>query len=452
MRRFYRCMAVVALCISCGSVLAQERALSVRERTSMPANEARIALVIGNAAYSDAPLKNPANDANDIAAALRNLGFVVAIKTDAKRTEMKQLLREFSAKIKNGGVGLVYYAGHGVQSSNGRNYLIPVDADVESEAELEDESVDLNLVLRYMEEAGNRVNILILDACRNNPYARSFRSASRGLAQVDAPSGTWIAYATAPGSVASDGVGRNGLYTQYLLDSLKDSDSEIERVFKRVRKGVFQATGGKQIPWESSSLIGDFAFNAKSSATPRAQESQPAFNPMAFELAFWNEIKDRKNPDEYRAYLEQYPNGQFSKLARARLTELTQPAAPREIQDPARVLLGSWSGAYKYDTTRKPGVPFKMTIVSVNDSRFDGLISEPATFGNGSSRFLFAKLTGSVDGSRVRFVKTYDGTGGVSHSVNYQGVLDTETGQVNGGWSIGSPSGRTTGSFALKRD
>ena len=227
---------------------------------AQPAAEPRVALVIGNGGYDFDRLKNPVNDAIDMAEALKPFGFKVILRTDATQRQMKRALRDFRAELSRGGVGLFYYAGHGVQS-RGRNYLIPVGADIERESDIEDESVDANLVLAYMEEAGTRVNIVILDACRNNPFSRSFRSANRGLAIMETVAkGTFIAYSTAPGSVASDGEGRNGLYTKHLLTSLREPDSDIERVFKRVRSGVADETRNLQIPWDSSSLLGDFRF------------------------------------------------------------------------------------------------------------------------------------------------------------------------------------------------
>ena len=231
-----------------------------RNKSAGPPNEVRRALVIGNAAYKDDPLLNPVNDAGDFARTLESLGFQVTLKTNVSQKQMKQAIREFGQALKTGGgVGLFYFAGHGVQS-RGRNYLIPVGASIESEAEIEDESVDANLVLSHMDEAKNRVNIVVMDACRNNPYARSFRSANRGLAPMDAATGSFIAFATAPGSVAADGMGRNGIFTKHLLESLKRPDAEIERVFKRARQDVVLETRGRQTPWESSSLIGDFSF------------------------------------------------------------------------------------------------------------------------------------------------------------------------------------------------
>jgi uncharacterized caspase-like protein len=231
------------------------------------ASEHRTALVIGNGAYTKAPpLKNPPNDARDMAATLKTLGFDVTSGINVNQREMKRLIREFGQKLKAGGSGLFYYAGHGVQSK-GRNYLIPVDADIQSEAEVEDAAVDASLVLNFMDDAQNGLNIVILDACRNNPFSRSFRSATDGLAQVDAPTGTLIAYATSPGRVASDGTGQNGLYTSELLKQMRVPGLSATEMFMRVRAEVMKRTSNKQVPWEASSLVGTFYFSLAKSTT-----------------------------------------------------------------------------------------------------------------------------------------------------------------------------------------
>jgi cytochrome c-type biogenesis protein CcmH/NrfG len=251
----------------------QQRQLIPEESSS----KRRVALVIGNSAYETAPLRNPINDASDMAQALRELGFDVINKENLNRNDMKRAIRAFGEKLRGGGVGLFYYAGHGVQVK-GINYLVPVDAKVESEEEIEYECLDTGLVLAQMESAGNSMNIVILDACRNNPFARSFRSTSRGLAPLDAPSGTLVAYATAPGSIASDGGERNGLYTQELLKNMRTPKLSVEEVFKRVRIALRNKTQGKQTPWESSSLVGDFYFLEDTPvAQPRTRDAYGYF-------------------------------------------------------------------------------------------------------------------------------------------------------------------------------
>lgn len=219
----------------------------------------RSALVIGNSAYTTAPLKNPVNDARAMAQLLRSLDFDVAYYENQSQNDMKRSIRAFGEQTKNSRIRLFYYAGHGIQV-NGENYLIPVDADFDEEQEVEYETINVGFVLAQLREGQDNLNIVILDACRNNPFARSFRSATRGLASINAPSGTLIAYATAPGSVAADGEGTNGVYTGELLRYMRVPSMSIEEVFKQVRISVRSKTQGKQIPWEASSLIGDFSF------------------------------------------------------------------------------------------------------------------------------------------------------------------------------------------------
>jgi len=246
--------------------------------------ERRTALIIGNGAYKDFPLKNPANDATDMAALLRRQGFDVTLLTNANKAKMVDAVREFGMKLRQGGVGLFFFAGHGLQI-RGENYLVPVGARVEAEAEAEFECLEANRVLRMMEDAKNDLNIVILDACRNNPFARSFRSADRGLAQMNAPTGSLVAFATAPGSVAADGEGRNGLYTGYLLRHMAEPGVPVLQMLMRVRNDVLKASGRKQTPWESSSLTGDFFFAGQqaasaapvvASAPPPAPVARPA--------------------------------------------------------------------------------------------------------------------------------------------------------------------------------
>lgn len=246
--------------------------------------EQRVALVIGNDAYEAAPLRNPVNDARGMARILSQLGFQVTQRENLGQKEMKQEIQAFGQKLMKGGVGLFYYAGHGMQV-NGRNYLIPVGARIEHEKQVEFESVDMGAMLAEMEHARNRMNIVILDACRDNPFARSFRSTMQGLASVNAPTGTLIAYATAPGSVANDGPSAHGIYTGELVKVIQRPGLRIEDVFKQVRSAVREATQGKQIPWESSSLEGDFFFRAPSQEPPRiavtGKEPAPSVAPIA---------------------------------------------------------------------------------------------------------------------------------------------------------------------------
>lgn len=220
----------------------------------------RVALVVGNSDYQIGPLTNPVNDARAMKNALEKTGFEVLYHENiSSKDNFTRAVRAFGQKLQNGEVGLFYFAGHGLQVK-GINYLVPINAEVLYETEVEYECLDVGFVLAQMEAANNRMNIVILDACRNNPFARSFRSADRGLATMMAPTGTLIAYATAPGSVAADGSGANGLYTEKILKQLDNPGLKIEEVFKNVRAEVVQESNNRQVPWEASSLIGDFYF------------------------------------------------------------------------------------------------------------------------------------------------------------------------------------------------
>jgi hypothetical protein len=224
------------------------------------ATERRIALVIGNSAYTSGPLKNPVNDATAMATQLQKLGFTVTLKKNANLREMEDALTDFGDRLKRGGVGLFFYAGHGIQVG-GSNYLVPIGARINREVDIKYETLDAGKILDEMASANNGLNIVIFDACRDNPYSRSFRNASRGLAIVsNAPVGTFISYSTSPGNVASDGDGRNSPYTQALLWYMKEPGLTIEQVFKGARAKLGKDTGGKQIPWELSSLQGEFYF------------------------------------------------------------------------------------------------------------------------------------------------------------------------------------------------
>ena len=214
----------------------------------------RTALVIGNSDYKSAPLRNPVNDAQDVAKALRSMNFDVIERLNASEKEMVLAVDDFYKRLKRADVGVFYFAGHGMQVQ-GVNYLIPVKAKVSSETDLQFEAVAAGRVLGKMRAAGNKLNIVILDACRDNPFKRSFRSESKGLAQMDAPKGTIIAYATSPGSVAADGSGRNGVYTKHLLKSLGSSGMSVYDLFRETGLGVMQETGEKQIPWVSSTPV-----------------------------------------------------------------------------------------------------------------------------------------------------------------------------------------------------
>ena len=242
---------------------------------------ARTALVIGNGAYTNlSALANPSNDARDMASSLTALGFEVQLLVDASHESIEDAVLDFGEKLhKGGGVGLFYYAGHGVQDQ-GRNYLIPVEANIRRATQLKRKAVDVGWVLDEMAAANNGLNMVILDACRDNPFAE-FRSADRGLAKMEGPKGTFIAYATAPGDVAADGEGRNGLFTKHLLSAMQQPDQPVELAFKDVVKAVSDESRGRQTPFITSSLTGDFYFNQQSlsSTIPATKPKTPASTP-----------------------------------------------------------------------------------------------------------------------------------------------------------------------------
>jgi hypothetical protein len=242
------------------------------------AAETRVALVIGNAAYKEAPLANPVNDAGAMAQALREAGFQVRLLSNADHRATLTALREFGDRLRMAQVGVFYFAGHGMQIK-GRNYLIPVGAEILREDEVAYAALDAQAVLDKMESAGNVTNLMILDACRNNPFARSFRSAQQGLAQMDAPVGTLVAFATSPGSVASDGSGQHGLYTDHLLRAMRLPGAKVEDVFKKVRAAVRRDSGGKQVPWEATSLEGDLVLFPAATVPAPAPAAAPALRP-----------------------------------------------------------------------------------------------------------------------------------------------------------------------------
>ena len=290
--------------------------------------DVRVALVVGNAAYAGAlALKNPTNDATAMAAALKDLGFTVIEARDASRAQMEDGVKQLFASLKGKqGVGLLYYAGHGLQVDM-RNYMVPVDARLQSAKDVPGQTLDVADVLDAMKAAGTRMNIVVLDACRNNPFKDK---SGNGLAPVDAPAGTLLAYATAPGNVAEDGTGSNGLYTKHLLAELQKPVG-IENVFKRVRLNVRQESRGRQIPWESTSLEDDFYFKRDAAAVKPSPAQRN--NDYVEQKAAWDKIKDSKNADDFYAFLAAFPSGMLSEIALFKLERLA--ATPLTVQPPA---------------------------------------------------------------------------------------------------------------------
>lgn len=277
----FELLGMVLLLATIGSPLLAQQRGQTAVKPSVVA-EPRIALVIGNGTYAEAPLNNPVNDARDMTRVLKDVGFEVISGENMDKKAMLNAIEDFGNRLKRGGVGLFYFAGHGMQVK-GENYLIPVQAVIKKELDVETEAVQLTRVLNEIDEAKNRLNIVILDACRNNPFPRKDRSSAAGLGRVEAPIGTLIAYATNPGNTASDGNGRNGLYTESLLSVIRSPNLKVEDVFKRVRTQVRQKSDGNQVPWESSSIEGDFYFFYDGAVPTPAPVTFPTIEPQNYE-------------------------------------------------------------------------------------------------------------------------------------------------------------------------
>jgi len=331
----------------------------------------KIALVLGNSRYAHArALVNPGNDAAAISDVLRKTGFAVTVALDATQEQMNSAIRTYvEALATSKAVGLFYFAGHGLQLA-WRNYLVPVDAAVRSTEDIPRSCVDLTALMAGINKAANPMNVVVLDACRDNPFGSAASADGRGLArpdapaaaapqrgatatgpglsQMDAPQGTLLAYATAPGNVASDGDGVNGLYTEHLLREIVQPEAKIEDIFKRVRLQVRRRTNGRQIPWESTSLEEDFYFVPPKALAQVAQAEaerarvQPtaahkrdlalAEQQFSQELALWEKIRDTRAPGPLEDYLLRYPSGRFAELAQLRLDQLLAQQGEQRIE------------------------------------------------------------------------------------------------------------------------
>jgi hypothetical protein len=314
--------------VSYPAVLPIQQSNRQLERTSSSVvHERRTALVIGNGYVKVSLLKNPANDATLVATILKNLGFEVLVGINKSQREMRQLIRDFGQRLRDsGGIGLFYFAGHGVQS-NGNNYLIPIDADIQNEADVEDVGIDLNYVLNTMKIGQGALNIVILDACRNNPFSQGSRSARAGLASVKAPSGTLIAYATAPDSTAADGESGNSPYTEELTGQMQAPGLVLETMFRKVTERVSARTGGRQEPWISDNHKGEFFF--KNAVATSGFIDKAKIDPVAVEREHWETIRNSTNVEDYKNYLQTYPAGAFAAIARAKISQIKSAANAR---------------------------------------------------------------------------------------------------------------------------
>ncbi|MEK6664654.1 MAG: caspase family protein [Pseudomonadota bacterium] len=309
-RRFLQTLAAIPPALLAGPSLS----------ATASADPSRLALVFGNSAYRDAPLTNPGNDARAMSGLLNQAGFTVDSHLDATRTSMIAAIEKFGAAIQRPETKQVvfYYAGHGVQL-DWRNYLLPVDAVVEKADQLKQRCVDLGMLLGQLGKAKDKTFIIMLDACRNNPFGRVYKPQRRGLSQFDAPVGSLLAYATSPGNVASDGTGKNGLYTENLIRELSQRNTRIEDALKRVRLNVRLSSYGEQIPWETTSLESDvFLFNEGQKKLSDAELEKL----IEADLAEWARIKSSRKIDDWVDYLHKYPNGRFAEIGQVRLARL----------------------------------------------------------------------------------------------------------------------------------
>ena len=282
----------------------------------------RIALVIGNARYTQVPLRNPVHDARAMTSLLQRAGFQVDQRLDATRDELRDAARRFSAAIGQPQVqlALLYYAGHGVQL-DWRNYLLPVGSNVRNADDLRREAVDVSEFVQAMQQNNSQKSLLvILDACRDNPFGADYRPAAPGLTQFDAPAGSLLAYATGPGKVAMDGAGINGLYTSHLLKEMAVEGARLDDIFKRVRLGVWMASRGQQVPWELSSLFTEDVYlypTKRQQLTEAERESL-----LDEELRRWAQVKTSNAIDPLVDFIRQFPSGSTSEIAQARLSRM----------------------------------------------------------------------------------------------------------------------------------
>lgn len=292
----------------------------------------RIALVIGNSAYENVGLlPNTVNDAELMTSALESSGFEVIKIIDADLKTMRKAMLDFGRALRGGAeASLFYYAGHGVQV-NGENFLLPVSADIKDQEEIEFEGINVNAFLRVMKSSDSDVNIVVLDSCRNNPFAGSFRSVSRGLAPVRAPRGTYIAYATAPGDVAYDGKGKNSYYTAALAKAISTPGLEIAHVFRKTRESVILETDEKQIPWESSSITGEFFFTE-----PTSSPEDSAARKEIIAAKMWRTVSENESIEKLQKFIRQHADTTFAKLARERIQRLENRTERVAVNAPTR--------------------------------------------------------------------------------------------------------------------
>jgi uncharacterized caspase-like protein len=378
-------------------------ALSCLTNSGPALADKRVALVVGNSAYVNVPrLSNPANDARLMADTLRSLGFTLVgggAQFDLDKTRFDNAVQDFGNQLQGADVGLFYFAGHGVQV-RGANYLVPIGANPTREADVDFQMLDTNLVLRQMEGAGTKLNLVILDACRNNPFGgRGLRAANGGLAQMQAPEGTLISYATQPGNVAQDGTDGDSPYSRALAQTLRRPGLGVLEAFNEVGLAVKQMTGGAQQPWVSSSPIsGHFQFAAGPATTPTPVATPEIVANTSEAERAWLLTRDTANPALLEAFIKQFGGTYYAELARARLNELATanrpaersaaapPAQTARLSNPAT---GDWSGSGTPAGTQFGGPPFCKYNVLMKDLKL-------TTSVDGGGNVVAANLSGTM--------------------------------------------------------
>lgn len=347
---------------------------AIGPRAQAPAT--RVAVVVGNAGYRSAPLRNAANDGRAMAKALHECGFEVVLAEEATRAQMSAAVARGRALLQgHSGVALFYFAGHGIQL-DWRNYLLPVDAEPSNAAELRAQAIEVQTVFQAFVDAGSRMILVVLDACRDNPFGAAGNA--KGFAPMEAPPRTYLAYATAPGHVAEDGSTADGhsLFTKHLLQELRSPQTRLEDVFKRVRFQVRRATAGRQVPWDMSSLEEDFSF-AEGVLPARRLEGTRRDEAFDRERAAWERIRGSADVADFYEFLQAHPNGYLAVAAQTRLEQLqrAQAAPPTPYRGP-RYVVGDRTEADRIDgfSKRRTAITRVVTAVgpdgvSFNDDR-----------------------------------------------------------------------------------
>ena len=291
------------------------------------------ALVIGNASYlNEQPLVNTLNDANDIASKLRSLGFDVTYLENQKGKPMGRQINRFLYEIEQtNDTALLYFSGHGVQDRSKASYLLPVDAVIKHEADIEVEGISLNHILdKFRLRPENAINLVVIDACRNNPFAS--KRGGKGLGRVSPASGTMVMYAASPNETAEDNPSeRNGLFTKHLLKHIDQSGLEVDKIFEKTALAVRLASNRTQTPYKEGNLLGDYYLAGKTSAPVSPVATNTVNSDNNTEVVFWQSVDKRALPDGYKAYLKKWPNGQFADLARLNLEPHTNTQPEEEL-------------------------------------------------------------------------------------------------------------------------